>query len=91
VWGKFLNAVSADDRATMRDVGWRYAHAAAMRIALLEQVPYESGRTLWADAVSRGYHMGALVANLTAGPTTDQQNAMRAVWGAVLDGSDPPA
>lgn len=84
VRGKFRNALLARDAATMRDVGWRYAHAAAMRIALLERKPYESGRILWADAARRGYAMGDLVLNLTSGAVADQKGAMAAVWGAIL-------
>jgi kanamycin nucleotidyltransferase len=84
VRGKFKNALAIGDASTMRDVGWRYAHAAAMRIALLERQPYESGRTLWADASRRGYKMSALVENLTDGPVAEQPGVMAAVWDAVL-------
>lgn len=66
--GKFCNAADDHDSATMRDVGWRYAHGAALRAALLDRRPYESGRTLWADARGRGYGLSALIAALADGP-----------------------
>jgi len=87
--GKFANAWEAGEQAVMRDVGWRYAHAAAMRIALLERTPYESGRTLWAEAGRRGYQMRALVENLTDQSVAEQAACMRAVWDAFQLEPDP--
>lgn len=69
VCGKFFNAAEEGDAATMRDVGWRYAHAAALRVALLQMRPYDSGRTLWRDARTRGFELAGLLDALTEEPT----------------------
>ena len=68
VCGKFFNAMEEGDAASMRDVGWRYAHAAALRVALLQRRPYESGRTLWRDARTRGFELAGLIDALTQEP-----------------------
>jgi len=44
--------------------------------ALLEQIPCESGRTLWDDVVQCGYEMAAL----TAGNLAALAPALDAVW-----------
>lgn len=67
VFGKFSNARDDQDAATMCDTGWRYAHAAALRTALLDGRPFESGRTLWADARTRGFGLDDLISALAEG------------------------
>jgi len=58
--GKIRNAALQGDDAQARYWGWRFAYAAALRIALHERRPYESGRTLWGDVIARGYAMREL-------------------------------
>ena len=64
---KLRNAVAAQDVPRAVYLGWEFAYSAAMRIALIDRKPYESARTLWRDAMGRGYGMRALVEALTAG------------------------
>jgi KNTase C-terminal domain len=79
---KLLNAVAADDLPRAVYLGWEFAYSAAMRIALQERRPYESGRTLWRDAASRGYRMPELIDALTEGASAFSEitNAVDAVW-----------
>ena len=79
VLGKFCNAADEQDAATMRDVGWQYAHAAALRAALLDRRPFESGRTLWANARGRGFGLNALISALAEGPAASLPEAVLAV------------
>ena len=78
--GKTLNALADADAPRAIFAGWEFARIAALRIALYEQRPYESGRTLWGDVVRRGYGMAALVRALTAGDLTALAPALEAVW-----------
>jgi predicted nucleotidyltransferase len=79
---KLRNAVAADDAPRAVYLGWEYAYSAAMRIALTDRKPYESARTLWRDATSRGYGMAALIEALTAGARAraDITSAVDDVW-----------
>ena len=43
---KFQNAVRASDLPRIHYTAWQFAHVAALRIALHERRPYESGRTI---------------------------------------------
>ncbi len=69
--------------------GWGFALAAAMHIALYEQRPYESGRTLWQDVTSRGYGMRELVDILTAGALEDISPAVDEVWRQISQWGTP--
>jgi kanamycin nucleotidyltransferase len=79
---KLQNAVSADDVPRAVYLGWDFAYAAAMRIALRERTPYESGRTLWRDVASRGYDMHQLVEAVTQGAASldEIRRCVDAVW-----------
>lgn len=94
--GKLLNALQEGDAPRAVATGWEAAYAAAMRIALYERQPYESGRTLWRDVVGRGYGMPALVTALTEGCVERLAEALETVWRATggwgaPDGWEPPA
>lgn len=78
--GKVVNAVQAGDRPRAIYTGWEFARAAAMRIALHERQPYESGRTLWRDVISRGYGMQALTDALLSNDLDRMQAGVEAVW-----------
>ncbi len=78
--GKVLNGLLADDPPRALWSGWGFAFATAMRIALIERVPYESGRTLWVDAARRGYGMPALLDTLTSGARDALLEAVEQVW-----------
>jgi predicted nucleotidyltransferase len=77
---KLRNAVLADDRPRAVCLGWEIARAIAMRIALRERVPYESGRTLWADVAARGHGMPALIAALTSGDVPAIARGVEEIW-----------
>jgi KNTase C-terminal domain len=88
---KLRNAVDADDVPRAVHLGWEFAYAAAMRIALIERKHYESGRTLWTDAASRGYEMERLIRALTGGgsPVTEVTSAVDAVWSELSEQGVP--
>jgi hypothetical protein len=67
LWGKFLNAAEASEPDTAFDVAWRFAHAAAMRLALRERRPFESGCTLWREARERSAGIDQLLDAVTGG------------------------
>lgn len=77
---KALNAQLLNDSTRLCYHGWDFAQAAAMRIALHEHKPYESGRTLWQDVTTRGYGMKELVDALTTGNIEQIPSAIDAVW-----------
>lgn len=77
---KALNAQLLDDRPRLYADGWGFAQATAMRIALYEQRPYESGRTLWQDVTARGYGMRELIGSLTTGDFQQIPRGIDAVW-----------
>jgi hypothetical protein len=89
VRNKLLNACAVNHRPRMRFEGWGFASAAAMHIALYEQRPYESGRTLWQDVTSRGYGMRELVDILTAGALEDISPAVDEVWRQISQWGTP--
>ncbi|HLY30477.1 MAG TPA: hypothetical protein VKQ36_05585 [Ktedonobacterales bacterium] len=78
--GKLRNAVGLGDDAQTRYIGWRYAYAVALRIALYEHQPYESLRTLWGDVTTRGYGMRELTATLSGAPLAEVEVSALAVW-----------
>ncbi len=80
VRNKLLNACAVNHGPRMRSEGWGFAQASAMHIALYEQCPYESGRTLWQDVTARGYGMRELVDILTVGTLSDISLAVDEVW-----------
>lgn len=79
---KLRNAVAADDLPRAVYLAWEFAYSAAMRLALKDQRPYESARTLWRDAASRGYGMQELVEALTRGACAlpEITRCVDAVW-----------
>jgi kanamycin nucleotidyltransferase len=82
--GKFLNAAEqGGDGARIRYTGWQFAYIAALRIALYERRPYESGRTIWADVAARGYGMRALLLALESVNTSDIAGALENVWAQI--------
>jgi predicted nucleotidyltransferase len=87
LWGKFLNAAEACEADTAFDVAWRFAHAAAMRLALRERRPFERGRTLWREARERSAWMDQLVDALIGGQLHRIRDAMKAVL--VAEGDAP--
>lgn len=77
---KLRNALMTDDGPRAVYLGWEVARAVALRIALHDRVPYESGRTLWADVAARGYGMPALIAALTTGELPAIARGVEGVW-----------
>lgn len=63
-------------------LGWEFAYAAAMRLALRDRKPYESLRTLWGDATSRTWAMKALIDTLARGAASlsDIVRSVEDVW-----------
>lgn len=78
--GKVRNALADDDRPQTIYTAWSFAYWTAMRIALHEQRPYESGRTIWHDAIARGYRIRQLVDALLVGQVTEIGQGVDAVW-----------
>jgi kanamycin nucleotidyltransferase len=80
---KLRNAIAEHDVPRALHLGWEFAYAAAMRIALAERRPYESGRTVWSDAAARGHGMERLIGALTSGASAlpEVTSAVDAVWG----------
>lgn len=87
--GKLLNAVAQHDTPCVIYTAWEFAYIAAMRIALAERRPYESGRTVWQDVRARGYGMAALLDALTVGHLADVIAAAEDVWG-LMESWYPP-
>jgi hypothetical protein len=79
---KLRNAVAANDVPRALYLCWEFAYSAAMRIALEERKPYESGRTLWRDAASRRYGMEQLIEALSRrhGALAEITPAVDGVW-----------
>lgn len=77
---KLRNAAAEQDGPRIRSEGWFFASAAAMHIALHDHRPYESGRTIWQDVVTRGYGMRKLVDILTTGQLAQILPATNEVW-----------
>jgi kanamycin nucleotidyltransferase len=87
---KLRNAMGQNDAPRAVYLGWEFAYAAAMRIALRERVPYESGRTLWEDASRRGYGIERLIRALTAGAALSEITcAVDDVWSEMAGWSAP--
>jgi hypothetical protein len=89
--GKFLNALTAGDVPRALHIGWQFAYAAAMRIALRERKPYESMRTLWSDVSSRGYRMRPLLDALAGGGAAlaEIRQCVDGVWSEIAAWSRP--
>jgi hypothetical protein len=87
------SAIAQEDSPRALYLGWEFAYGAAMRIALREQRPYESGRTLWRDAASRGYGMETLIDALTSGAAAFPEitSAVDAVWSEIGERDPPPS
>jgi hypothetical protein len=79
---KLRSAIAQGDVPRAVYLGWEFAYGAAMRIALRQRQPYESGRTLWRDAASRDHGMERLIRSLTGGAGTlpEVTDAVEAVW-----------
>ena len=80
VRGKFRNAIEAGDQPRMHYTAWQLTYVTALRIALHERRPYESGRTVWEDVASRGYGMRELLAALVERDIAAIAAAMDDVW-----------
>lgn len=78
--GKFHNAVRTHDLPRVYYTAWQFAYTTALRIALHERRPYESGRTIWTDAAARGYSMASLLAALTDGDRDGISAAIARAW-----------
>jgi hypothetical protein len=78
--GKILNALWNDDLPTVMYGAWSFAYWAAMRIALHDQVPYESARTLWSDVTTRSNQMKDLIDALLMVPGAALAPSVGAVW-----------
>lgn len=77
---KLRYAIAQEDVPRAVYLGWEFAYGAAMRIALRERKPYESGRTLWSDAASRGCGMEKLSEALTRGALPEISRCVDDVW-----------
>jgi kanamycin nucleotidyltransferase len=90
---KLRSAIAQEDSSRAVYLGWELAYGAAMRIALRERKPYESGRTLWRAAASRGYGMERLIAALTSGAAAlpEITSAVDAVWSEIGEQDPPPS
>jgi kanamycin nucleotidyltransferase len=80
---KTFAALEAADLTRAVYDGWLFAFTVAMRIALHERKPYESGRTLWRDVRARGYSMERLTDVLTQARFGEIREAIDIVWGQV--------
>jgi KNTase C-terminal domain len=87
---KLRSAIAQEDAPRAVYLGWELAYGAAMRIALREQRPYESGRTLWSDAAARGYGMQNLLEALTSSDPAEIARCVDDVW-RIVGAWDVPA
>lgn len=78
--GKFQSAIVASDLPRIHYTAWQFAYVTALRIALHERLPYESGRTIWKDVAERGYGMNSLLDALTARDATSIEAAIVHTW-----------
>ncbi len=88
--GKVHNAVADADAARTIYTAWTFAYWTAMRIALHERRPYESGRTLWREAADRGYGMPELLDVLAAGQLPHVGRGVETVWEQTRSWGAPP-
>jgi hypothetical protein len=77
---KLRSAIGQEDGPRAVYLGWELAYGVAMRIALREREPYESGRTLWRDAAARGYGMEKLLEALTSSDVAEITRCADDVW-----------
>jgi KNTase C-terminal domain len=87
---KLESAIGQDDVPPAVYLGWEFAYGAAMRIALRERRPYQSGRTLWSDVASRGYGMKELVEALPHGALPEISRRVDDVWRTIGAWDVPP-
>ncbi len=52
---KVVAMVESDNLPGAQFTAWQYLYLVAMRVALVQQEPYESLRTMWQDASARGF------------------------------------
>jgi len=88
--GKVHNAVADDDVVRAIYTAWTFAYWTAMRIALHERRPYESGRTLWREVANRGYGMPELVDGLVTGRLPEVGWGLETAWERTSSWGAPP-
>lgn len=74
---------------------WQYLYLVALRVALAQQEPYVSLRTLWQEASARGFGVADMVGVLAGGDIPHLPEVVQAVqkhigsWGAPSDPKAP--
>jgi predicted nucleotidyltransferase len=92
---KVIAMVETANNPGAQYTAWQYLYVASMRVALRQQEPYVSLRTLWQEASARGFGVADMVSVLTGGEIsllpevlhTVQQHT--GVWGAPSNPTAP--
>lgn len=92
---KVVAMVDARNRPGSQFGAWQYLYVAALRIALAQQEPYVSFRTLWQELSARGFGVAEMLDVLATGDITHLPGVVRAVhehtgaWGEPADPEKP--
>jgi predicted nucleotidyltransferase len=83
-FAKVRAMVRRGDRPGLLFTGWQFLWRAAMRVALHDQRPYESLRTLWGDVAARGYGFLEVLAGIRGGDAgwPDRLTAVKTATGS---------
>lgn len=92
---KVVAMVDAGNFAGAEFTAWQYLYQVALRIALIQQEPYVSLRTLWQEARARGFGVADMLGVLAGKDAAHLPEAVRAVqqhtgsWGEPADPRAP--
>ncbi len=92
---KVVAMVEAGNQAGAQFTAWQYLYQAALRIALMQQEPYVSLRTLWQEASARGFGVAEMVGALASGDIAHLPDTVRDIqqhtgsWGEPADPEEP--
>lgn len=92
---KVAAMVESGNPAGAQFTAWQYLYQVALRIALVQQEPYVSLRTLWQEASARGFGVADMLGVLAGGDIAHLPDMVRAVqqhtgsWGEPADAAEP--
>ncbi len=92
---KVVAMIGAGNAAGAEFSAWQYLYQVALRIALVQEEPYGSLRTLWQEASARGFGATEMLDVLATGDIIHLPDVMRAVheqtgaWGEPADPGKP--
>ncbi|MHB1610263.1 MAG: hypothetical protein ACYCT0_01070 [Sulfobacillus sp.] len=93
--GKVVAAVETGNHPGAQFTAWQYLYLVALRVALAQQEPYGSLRTLWQEASARGFGIADMLGMLERGDIARLPEMIRSVqqdtgsWGEPVDPEEP--